>query len=119
MRKHHVKFQSDITSLHDEIWDIMEQTNFIVFCLSQTLWLLSLGVFLKNFIGLKYFFTKVTLIQTYYTRRCNAKFRVHIFTQHEEMLVLITNTFTLPTVSAMRTQNLILHFFLLTVFNTF
>ena len=39
----------------------------------------------------------------------------YIFTEYEEMLVLITNTFSImPTVSAIvsETQKLILHFFL-------
>ena len=33
MRKHHVKFQSDETSLYEEILDMMEQIDLMGFCL--------------------------------------------------------------------------------------
>ena len=32
VRKHQVKFQSEIKSLYEEIWDIMEQIDFMGFC---------------------------------------------------------------------------------------
>ena len=33
MRKHHLKFQSDETSIYEEILDMMEQIDLMVFCL--------------------------------------------------------------------------------------
>ena len=44
---------------------------------------------------------QIYLPYTYHTRKRNVKFQVHIFTQYEEMLGLITDTLSLkPTVSA-------------------
>ena len=59
---------------------------------------------------------KIYLHYTYHTRKRYVKFQLHIFTQHEEMLDLITDTLSLkPTVSAIiceKKQNLIFTFFL-------
>ena len=46
MRKQQGKFQSDIRSLHEEILDIMEKIDLMVFALLLTLWLSLLEIFL-------------------------------------------------------------------------
>ena len=72
-----------------------------VFAPSQTFWPLLLENFLNNLISFQYFLMKIYLHYTYHTRKRYVKFQVHIFTQHEEMLGLITDTLSLkPTVSA-------------------
>ena len=72
----------------------------------QTLWPLLLENFLNNLISFQYFLMKIYLHYTYHTRKCYVKFQVHIFTQHEEMLGLITDTLSVkPTVSAIICEN--------------
>ena len=49
---------------------------------------------------------KIYLHYTYHKRKRSVTFQVHIFTQHEEMLGLITDTLSLkPTVSAIICEN--------------
>ena len=71
------------------------------FASSQTLWPLLFENFLNNSKGFQHFLVKIYLPHTYHTRKCYVKFQVHIFTQHEEMLGLVTDTLSLkPTISA-------------------
>ena len=97
MRKHQVRFQSEIKSLYEEK-DIIEQMILWVFASSQMLWPLLFENFLNNF---SIFLMKIFLPHTYRTKKRYVKFQVHIFTHHEEMLGLVTDTlFLKPTVSA-------------------
>ena len=71
------------------------------FTSSQTLWALPLENFLNNLISFQYLLMKIHLTQTYNTRKRHVKFQVHIFTQHDEMLSLVTDFLSnKPTVSA-------------------
>ena len=72
-----------------------------VFAPSKTFWPLLLKKFLNNLISFQFFLMKIYLHYTYHTRKCYVKFHLHIFTRHEEMLGLITDTLSLKqTVSA-------------------
>ena len=67
-----------------------------------------------------FFLMKIYLHYTYHTRKRYVKFQVHIFTQHEEMLGLITDTLSLkPTVSAIICEKNLIFTFFSRVLNTF
>ena len=55
MRKHRGKFQSDITSLHEDILDIIVKIDLMVFVSLLMIWLSLLENFLKNYINFHYF----------------------------------------------------------------
>ena len=62
------------------------------FAPSQTFWPLLPENFLNNLISFQYFLMKIYLHSTWHTKKRCVKFQVHIFTQHEEMLGLVTDT---------------------------
>ena len=55
MRKHQGKIQSDITSLHEDILDIIVKIDLMVFVSLLMIWLSLLENFLKNYINFHYF----------------------------------------------------------------
>ena len=77
-----------------------------VFASSQTFLPLLFENFFNNLISFQYFFYENVLLPTYHTRKRYVKFQVRIFTQHEEMLGLVTYTLSLkPTVSTIIYEN--------------
>ena len=66
-----------------------------VFASSQTRWPLLFENLMNNLISFQYFLMKNYLLHTYHTRKRYLKFQVHIFTQHEEMSGLVTDTLSI------------------------